>query len=531
MSFRDRDEAIEELENRYGGDEIRRGPAGFESVHTFLTWGQTKQLASGGITIGSHTVAHPIMSSLDDDRRRVEVMQSKQEIRASPRHAVQGIQLSERNVERFFARSDKESCARPGTLPPSRKIAGSERRANRPLRAQAGEYRTWSRAAAVRRAGFRVLAVAAIDGGTHEGGRRCAWPRARRGVEQILSERMRIGVVVPRLMGGGADQCVVDLAIGMKDAGLHPTVVCLERVGYLADLLTQRGITVIGPLKKKGNDPRAPLRLAGLLREHRVDVAHCHNWGGLVDTVVAAKLARMTPVLHTQHGLDYGFSHSPDHLRSRLRTFAKTMACKGVSRVATVSREVAQMVTREWHVPSSRVSVVHNGVRVPATDEGVEMRACWRSELGLGPSDVLIGTVAVFRPVKDLLTLLEAMALVAKDAPQARLVLMGAGPQKEELEAAVERLGLKSIVHFPGFRRDATQLLPALECSCCRACRRASRSRCWRRWRPTCPLSRPVSAATSRYSTIRVRDSRAAQVAARSGRRDPRARQRPVTPV
>jgi len=274
---------------------------------------------------------------------------------------------------------------------------------------------------------------------------------------------MRIGVVVPRLMGGGADQCVVDLAIGMKDAGLHPTVVCLERVGYLADLLTQRGITVIGPLKKKGNDPRAPLRLAGLLREHRVDVAHCHNWGGLVDTVVAAKLARMTPVLHTQHGLDYGFSHSPDHLRSRLRTFAKTMACKGVSRVATVSREVAQMVTREWHVPSSRVSVVHNGVRVPATDEGVEMRACWRSEWGLGPSDVLIGTVAVFRPVKDLLTLLEAMALVAKDAPQARLVLMGAGPQKEELEAAVERLGLKSIVHFPGFRRDATQLLPALD--------------------------------------------------------------------
>jgi glycosyltransferase involved in cell wall biosynthesis len=171
----------------------------------------------------------------------------------------------------------------------------------------------------------------------------------------------------------------------------------------------------------------------------------------------------MTPVLHTQHGLDYGFGHSPDHLRSRFRTVAKTLACKGVSRVATVSHEVAQMVTREWHVSPSRVTVVHNGVRVPAPGEGVEIRQCWRSELGLDPADVLIGTVAVFRPVKDLITMLEAMALIAKEAPRARLVLMGAGPQKEELEATVERLGLKSIVFFPGFRKDATRLLPALD--------------------------------------------------------------------
>jgi glycosyltransferase involved in cell wall biosynthesis len=274
---------------------------------------------------------------------------------------------------------------------------------------------------------------------------------------------MRIGVVVPRLLGGGAAQCVVDLAIGLADVGLRPTVVCLERGGYLADELTNRGVTVIGPLKNAGNDPRAPFRLAAILREHRVDVAHCHNWGGLVDTVLAAKLARMTPVLHTQHGLDYGFSDSPDHLRSRLRTAMKTLACQGVTRIATVSREVAEMVTREWRVPSSRVSVVHNGVRVPALDEGVEIRSRWRRELGVAETDVLIGTVAVFRPVKDLHTMLEAMALIARETPRAKLVLMGAGPQKAELEATVERLGLQSIVHFPGFRRDASQLLAALD--------------------------------------------------------------------
>ena len=273
---------------------------------------------------------------------------------------------------------------------------------------------------------------------------------------------MRIGVVVPRLLGGGAAQCVVDLAMGMREAGLRPTVVCLERGGYLADELASAGVTVIGPLKKTGNDPGAPFRLASILKAHRIDIAHCHNWGALVDTVLAAKLAR-TPVLHTQHGLDYGFSDAPDHLRSRLRTVLKTVACRGVGKVATVSREVAQMVCREWRVPHGRVSVVHNGVRVPPPGQGLDVRARWRRELGIADSDVLLGTVAVFRPVKDLHTMLEAMALVTRETSRARLVLMGAGPQKDELEAAVTRLGLESVVHFPGFRRDASQLLPALD--------------------------------------------------------------------
>jgi glycogen synthase len=229
---------------------------------------------------------------------------------------------------------------------------------------------------------------------------------------------MKIGVVVPRLDGGGTAQCVVDLTNGLADAGLRPIVVCLERMGYLAEKIFSR-VKVIGPLKRTGNDPTAPFRLAAILREHHCDVVHCHNWGGLVDAVLAAKLARVGGVLHTQHGLDYRFNYSPDHLRSRLR--------------------------------------------VPAPDHGHEVRARWRRELGIDESDVLIGTVATFRPVKDLHTMLEAMSLVARARPRAKLVLLGDGPLKHDLTATVERLGLGSVVRFPGWRNDATQLLPAMD--------------------------------------------------------------------
>ncbi len=275
---------------------------------------------------------------------------------------------------------------------------------------------------------------------------------------------MKIGVIVPRLNRGGTGQCVVDLASGLAGAGLEPTVVCLERMGELADTIRERGVEVIGPLKRNGNDPVAPFRLAAILRRRRFDVVHCHNWGGLVDTVLAAKVARIAAVVHTQHGLDYGFQSSPDHLRNRLRTTMKALACRGVTRVATVSHDVARMVTQEWGVPPARVSVVHNGVSLArGNGGGGEVRAAWRRELGVSDTDVLIGTVSTFRPVKDLHTMLEAMSLLARDTPRARLVLLGDGPQREELEAMVDERGLRSVVLFPGWRNDATRLMPALD--------------------------------------------------------------------
>ncbi len=76
-----RDRVVGELEHQL--DRANRGHVAGEpnrDRYTFLTWGEARELARGGMTIGSHTVEHPIMSSLDDDRRICEVVDSKREI-------------------------------------------------------------------------------------------------------------------------------------------------------------------------------------------------------------------------------------------------------------------------------------------------------------------------------------------------------------------------------------------------------------------------------------------------------------------
>jgi peptidoglycan/xylan/chitin deacetylase (PgdA/CDA1 family) len=82
MPWRERDAAIRELEGRLvnaRGAQMQTAEPNADR-YMFLTWSEVQELMHGGVTIGSHTVEHPIMSSLDDERREWEVVQSKQEI-------------------------------------------------------------------------------------------------------------------------------------------------------------------------------------------------------------------------------------------------------------------------------------------------------------------------------------------------------------------------------------------------------------------------------------------------------------------
>ncbi|RPI56951.1 MAG: hypothetical protein EHM55_03520 [Acidobacteria bacterium] len=82
MPSRQRDCVVSELENQLAGAGREHDAAGAPNAerYTFLTWSEARELARGGMTIGSHTVEHPIMSSLDDARRAREVVDSKREI-------------------------------------------------------------------------------------------------------------------------------------------------------------------------------------------------------------------------------------------------------------------------------------------------------------------------------------------------------------------------------------------------------------------------------------------------------------------
>jgi glycosyltransferase involved in cell wall biosynthesis len=127
-----------------------------------------------------------------------------------------------------------------------------------------------------------------------------------------------------------------------------------------------------------------------------------------------------------------------------------------------VSRAIADVLQADG-VPQERVAVVYEGVRdrTAAAGGAEALRA-----LGVPAGAPVVGNVAALTDHKDHKTLLEAAALLRARSPEARLVIVGEGEKRAELEQHARALGLLDRAIFAGFRGDLDALLPAFDVFC-----------------------------------------------------------------
>jgi glycosyltransferase involved in cell wall biosynthesis len=118
--------------------------------------------------------------------------------------------------------------------------------------------------------------------------------------------------------------------------------------------------------------------------------------------------------------------------------------------VVAVSQGVAHDVAKLSGLPMSRVQVINNPITPlpPANPPDEAIVARWVQ--GEGPKLI---SVANLRVVKDQSTLLHALARV-RERCDARLLILGQGPEQPRLEQLAASLGLTDAVTFGGFRRD-----------------------------------------------------------------------------
>jgi L-malate glycosyltransferase len=114
-------------------------------------------------------------------------------------------------------------------------------------------------------------------------------------------------------------------------------------------------------------------------------------------------------------------------------------------------------------VPASSVHLAPSGIDLEKF-AGRRDRRDVRREFGLDDATPVIGNIAALAPHKAQDDLLRAAALVFATHPDARLVVVGEGALRGELESLAGRLGIVDRVVFTGFRDDALDLLGMFDC-------------------------------------------------------------------
>ena len=128
---------------------------------------------------------------------------------------------------------------------------------------------------------------------------------------------------------------------------------------------------------------------------------------------------------------------------------------------------VSERQRRHWSrrgLGARRTSVIRNGVDLERHRPiDASARAAAKVALGLDPAALTLGSVAMFRPEKNHLQLVRALAALRRDGVAAELLLVGDGRTRGAVEALVGELGLGPRVRLYGEQADVRPFLAAMD--------------------------------------------------------------------
>lgn len=198
-----------------------------------------------------------------------------------------------------------------------------------------------------------------------------------------------------------------------------------------------------------------------LLRSEQVDIVHTYFetsnlWGGL-----ACKLGG-GPLLVTSRR-DMGILR-----RSRKHLAAYKLVNSLCDGVVAVSHAVRNSCVRNEGLDPDKISVIYNGVeldRIDATPVDSGLRERW----GFGSDDPIIVAVGNVRWFKGIDVLVQAAALVCREFPSARFLIVGGDYEPEyskPIHELVRKLGLETNVIFSGLSDSVISILKASQIFC-----------------------------------------------------------------
>jgi glycosyltransferase involved in cell wall biosynthesis len=265
--------------------------------------------------------------------------------------------------------------------------------------------------------------------------------------------RIRVAHVIQNMNYGGMERVISDLIRRTDPDRFELHLVVLQFLGRFAE-----GLEEFATLHTVTPRSRAsmlwPRGLAHFFRELGPHIVQTHS-GVWYKASLAARLARVPAIVHTEHGRP-----SPDGQPGR---FLDAVASRWTTRVVAVSEVLREQLARTLVADPGRLTVITNGIDVSAY-RARDTAPAVRAEFGVPPDAPIIGSVGRLERIKGYDVLLEAFALLEPGSgPPPVLVVVGEGALRRSLEARARQLGLEARVHLLGWQDDIPRWLSAYD--------------------------------------------------------------------
>jgi glycosyltransferase involved in cell wall biosynthesis len=262
-----------------------------------------------------------------------------------------------------------------------------------------------------------------------------------------MSSKCRIAFYLPSLRGGGAERVMLTLANAFASRGFEVDLVLAEATGEymseispdvrLVDLRSSRVMTSLPALVRYLRRERPRVLLSAMSHANVVAV-----WA----RALAGKSIRVVVSQHNNHSQSIKLLYTK--VRERITTWMMRPSYVRADAVIAVSKGVGDDLARGICYPVERIKVVHNPVDLTRIRQQAKEHIDHPWFLPHEPPVIM--SAGRLAPEKDFVTLLRSFSKLRK-THAARLVILGEGVLRAELQDLACELGIEADVSMPGF--------------------------------------------------------------------------------
>jgi glycosyltransferase involved in cell wall biosynthesis len=261
--------------------------------------------------------------------------------------------------------------------------------------------------------------------------------------------RMRVLFVTDQLVIGGAERQLIEMCRLFNRDGFELYVFTTVSGGHLQDQFEELGVVVHANDHKFKPGVVTAVRLAKFIVDRRIDIVHSWLWYSTAICYLATRLTRRARWIATVHGVPLGFG--------KRHEYVERLAYRAVDRITTISQYNYHLLV-DAHQVSAKATVIYNGI-----DSTIGLP---EGKRGVSPRErrgAVIGCIANFGKEKGHGFLVEAIALITDEVPDLKLLLVGDGPLRPQIEKAIADQGLEDHILLLGQRDDVPEILAGLD--------------------------------------------------------------------
>jgi len=261
--------------------------------------------------------------------------------------------------------------------------------------------------------------------------------------------------MIDRPFLGGGQMTVLGLAKNLNREKFEVSI-CSAEGGVLVDEARKHKIPHFAVALSKKFNCQSFKEISVILKENRIDILHTH--GGVAGFYGrwTAKKSGTPVIIHTHHGIHYLHYRNP--LLRRVYVSLERYFSRFTDSVVVVSEANKEMAHKHRLAPSSKIILIRNGIDIDKFTQR-ESPGKKMNDFGFELSHPVIGTVARLDHPKGVVYLLKAAKLIHRSYPQAKILIVGGGPLRGQLERKARSLGIEKQVLFLGERTDVPELL------------------------------------------------------------------------